>query len=170
MLSGCASLFKIDADDSNTPKYSIPKKIDQEFDISGRFTVNSARVHKYGNFNWVKMIDHETIEFNTPLGQTVAKIDIIGANATLTTKDHVYTSDDLDQLMQEKLGFVLPIKYLHYWVQGVKLPDVAVTQNLANGFVQMGWKVEYLQWQDNNHPQIIRLTHDDLVVKLLINW
>lgn len=169
-LSGCASLFGATPKNSEVPLYTRPVKVDNDFDISGRFSIKSDNTNKYGNFSWLKLSNTEDLEFNTPLGQTVAKITITNGVATLVADNRTYTSSDLDSMMQEKLGFVLPLSYLHYWVQGVALPDIADTKALPSGFSQLGWNVEYLKWKDVNHPQIIQLTHENLVIKLLIDW
>ena len=73
-------------------------------------------------------------------------------------------------MMQRELGFVLPMAYLHYWIQGVQLPGLPIDEELTDGFVQLGWDVEYLQWLDPTHPEIVECTKDDLVIKLLIQW
>lgn len=166
---GCASFYDATPDKPVTT-YTKPTTIDQSFDISGRFIIKQPEKNSYGNFTWNKAAESEVLNFNTPLGQTVAQITIESGVATLTAQGKTYTGDNLDAMMQEKLGFVLPMNYLHYWIQGVGLPNVPVTKQLVDGFVQLGWNVEYLQWSDSNHPQIVQCSKDDLVIKLLIEW
>ena len=168
-VGSCASFYDVKP---VTPPvvYNKPTLIDQNFDITGRFFIKQPEKNSYGNFAWHKLNESEELNFNTPLGQTVAQIIIESGVATLTAKEETYTGDNLDQMMQEKMGFVLPMNYLHYWIQGVSLPNAPVTAELANGFVQLGWNVEYLQWLDKNHPQIVQCTKGDLVIKLFIEW
>lgn len=168
MLSACASFFNT-PEPNIPPVYTRPIKINNDFDISGRFSIKSATNHRYGNFTWLKMNNVEELNFNTPLGQTVAKITINNGITTLRAEDRTYTGSDLDSMMYDKLGFTLPLAYLHYWVQGVALPNTPDTKPLSDGFTQLGWNVEYLKWQDANHPQIIQLTREDLVIKLLLD-
>lgn len=168
-LFGCASFYDIEVDSASA--YQKPIVIDANYAISGRFSINSAQKHDYGNFVWTKTINREELDFNTPLGQTVAQIVIESGVPILTTKDRVYVGNDLDKMLYDHLGFVLPpIKYLHYWIQGVPFPSTDVLKQLPDGFTQMGWNVEYLKWQDRNHPHILKCSNKDLVVKLLINW
>lgn len=169
LLNGCASFYDVAPDKAPTA-YSRPSIIDTDFNISGRFIIKQPEKNDYGNFTWSKSGESEELDFNTPIGQTVATIKIESNVATLTTKDKSYTGNDLDEMMQKQLGFILPMNYLHYWIQGVSLPDVQVTQNISDGFIQLGWKVEYLEWKDQNHPQIIQCSKDNLVIKLLIEW
>lgn len=168
ILSGCASLFGI----ADTPPaiYHKPMYVDESYSIDGRFSINSNHSHEYGNFTWIKKSNNEEMNFNTPLGQTVAKIVIESGIVTLSTKDHTYVGNDVDDMLYDNIGFDLPVNYLHYWVQGLPLPNEAITKYLSDGFEQSGWKVEYLEWSNPNHPHLLKCTNQDLVVKLLINW
>lgn len=168
-LSGCASFYDVKPDQP-VQAYVKPKAIDQNFDISGRFNVKQPDQSSYGNFSWVKQGDNEVLSFKTPLGQTVAQITIESGIPTLTKDGETYTGDDFDDVMDENLGFTMPMNYLHFWIQGVPVPNEPVTKQLHDGFVQLGWNVEYLQWKDSNHPQIIQCTKNNLVLKLLIEW
>jgi outer membrane lipoprotein LolB len=168
-LSGCASLFGI-ADANKLPVYHKPMYIKESYAINGRFSINSNTTHKYGNFTWVKTSTNEEINFNTPLGQTVAKITIESGIVTLTTKEHTYVGNDVDDMLYDNIGFDLPVNYLHYWVEGLPLPNTEVARYFTDGFEQASWKVEYLDWSTNNEPHLLKCTNKDLVVKLLINW
>ena len=169
MLVGCASFYDA-TPDKPVSTYTKPISIESEFDISGRFIIKQPNKNDYGNFTWVRSGESEELDFNSPIGQTVAKIIIESGNATLYAKNESYAGESLNVMMEKRLGFVLPMNYLHYWIQGVPLPNVPTTQELTTGFVQLGWNVEYLEWMDSTHPQIIQCTKDDLVIKLLIVW
>ncbi len=168
-ISGCASFYDV-SNDKAPVTYTKPQVIDTDFDISGRFFIRQPNKNSYGNFTWHKLGESEELNFNTPLGQTVAQIKIESAIATLTTKDNTYSGDSLDEMMEEQLGFILPMTYLHFWIQGVSLPNAPITKQLDTGFEQLGWSVEYLQWQDKNHPQIIQCSKNDISIKLFIEW
>lgn len=169
LVSGCAS-FWVGRDVTATPPYHKPMYLEESYSISGRFSINSKHAHEYGNYTWVKQLNFEEMNFNTPLGQTVAKIRVESGIVTLTTKNQTYVGNDVDDMLYDNIGFDLPVSYLHYWVQGLPLPNQPITQYLPDGFEQMGWNVEYLEWTDPNHPHLIKCTNMDLVIKLLIDW
>ncbi|HLX53142.1 MAG TPA: lipoprotein insertase outer membrane protein LolB [Aquella sp.] len=150
--------------------YIKPTAIDQNFDISGRFSIKTSQKNDYGNFTWTKQNESENMELRSPIGSVAAKITIESKIVTLETKDKTYTGDDLDKLLQDNLGFTLPMQSLHYWIQGVALPNTPIDSKLDDGFIQLGWKVEYLDWQDPNHPKILQCSKGDLTIKLLIEW
>lgn len=169
LLTSCALFYN--SPDIVPPTYVKPIAIESGFNISGRFIIKTASKNNSGNFTWDKDAESEDLAFRTPLGQTVAKIMINESGvATLFTQDDSYTGDDLTDEMQDEFGFVLPLDSLHYWVQGVSIPNVVVTKTLNDGFVQSGWNVEYLEWTDPTHPHILRCTNGEFEIKLLVDW
>jgi outer membrane lipoprotein LolB len=150
--------------------YIKPARIDQNFDISGRFSIKTSKDNNYGNFTWARQHESESLELRSPIGSVVAKITIEDKLATLETKDKKYSGSNLDKLLKDNLGFILPMRSLHYWIQGVALPNVPLDNQLDDGFTQLGWKVEYLEWSDPNHPKILQCSKGDLVIKLLLEW
>ncbi|MBY0379560.1 MAG: lipoprotein insertase outer membrane protein LolB [Burkholderiales bacterium] len=168
ILSGCSTFYNIA--DTRHNNYTQPIHIDRTFDISGRFFIKSKNNNQYGNFAWYKDESQENLAFNTPLGQTIAKITINKDEATLFTQRESYTGSNLDILMMKNLGFSIPVPYLHYWVQGVALPNITINATTQYGFSQVGWQVEYLEWYDNNHPKVIKISKNNTIIKLLIQW
>ncbi len=168
-LVGCASFYDKQVDQPSA--YVVPQKVDAVFAIDGRFSIVNSSKNYYGNFTWDHDQTADKLSLNSPLGNSVAVISVESSMATLQTKDGVYSGRDLDALLEQNIGFTLPINYLHYWVQGIPLPNYPVDKNLTSGFEQLGWNVEYLQWQDINHPTIIQVSNNELRIKLLVsNW
>lgn len=168
-LNACASFYNIEASKPATV-YIRPTAVVTDFNISGRFSIKNKEKNYYGNLTWSRTGNNEALDFNSPIGQTFARIVIESNNVTLTTNKDTYTGDDLDNMMIEELGFTLPLNYLHYWIQGVEFPNELITETLNNGFIQLGWRVEYLEWQDKTHAKIIMCSKGDLIIKLLLEW
>lgn len=168
LLSGCASWYDVNV--AQPASYHQPLNLDESYNISGRFSIVTPQKDYYGNFNWQHESQNDVLDFMSPLGNTVAQIRVESNIASLNNGNQEYSGQNLDSMMQEQLGFTLPIAYLHYWIQGVPLPQYPVQDKLASGFSQLAWQVEYLQWQDQNHPQIVQVSKPDLRIKLVINW
>lgn len=169
LSTACASLYESNV--ATPAAYHKPELIDQNYTISGRFSIKTTAKNYYGNFTWLKESANEELDFMSPLGSTVAQIRIESAIVTLTdAQNKVYSGEDVAALMVQRLGFTIPLSYLHYWIQGIPLPNYPVQSQLKSGFSQLDWQVEYLSWQDHDHPQLIQLTKNDLRIKLLINW
>lgn len=169
LLQSCASMYNIKTTAASR-KYAAPTHIANDFDISGRFFIKSPTKKEYGNFTWFKTPTLEELAFTTPLGETVARFKLQNGVAIFTTDKNSYTGHDIDQLMQQNLGYVLPLEKMHYWIQGVAVPAIPVDHILEKGFSQFNWNIEYLEWADNNHPKIIQISNNTLDIKLLINW
>lgn len=168
LLTACANFYNPTVEKPAT--YVRPTVIDKDFDISGRFSIKTADKNNYGNFTWNKLGNSENLELRSPIGNTVAKIMVESGVATLETQDKTYRGDDLDDMLEDNLGFTLPMESLHYWIQGIALPNTPIESKLDDGFVQSGWKVEYLAWSDPNHPKIIQCSRSNLTIKLLLEW
>lgn len=167
-VSGCASWYDVKVD--QPASYHQPIAIDESYNISGRFSIVTPQKDYYGNFNWQHESQSDVLDFMSPLGNTVARITVESSVATLDNGSQKYSGSNLDQIMIEQLGFSLPINYLHYWIQGVPLPQYPVQNQLTSGFSQLSWQIEYLSWQDQNHPQVVQVSKPDLRIKLMMNW
>ena len=167
-LSGCASFY--DSKVEHPENYHQPVQIDDHYNISGRFFIKAREKNYYGNFTWQRESAHDVLDFMSPIGTTVARIEVESTIASLSTGGKTYTGNSLAQMMEQQLGFSLPLSYMHYWLQGIPLANYPVQNRLDSGFSQLNWKIEYLRWQDLNHPQIVQLSNADLRIKLFINW
>ena len=168
--SGCASWY--DAQVATPSTYHAPQRLDDSYSISGRFLIVTAESKDYyGNYSWQRESGNDLLAFVSPLGNTVAQITIESGMATLVNSDGKrYSVSDLSTRMQAQLGFTLPLNYLHYWIQGVPLPQYPVQNQLASGFSQLDWQIEYLSWQDSNHPHILALHNRQMRIKMVIDW
>lgn len=108
---------------------------------------------------------------SAPISKIVASAPLtkIIASEPLSTTESQDDSHygDLNKLLKDYLGFEIPLQYMHYWVQGVPLPQYHIDQQLTDGFMQQSWKVEYLQYK-NGKPTITKITRDKLMIKLLL--
>ncbi len=170
ILISCASFYDVNV--AKPQAYKQPDKFMEQFDLSGRFLIKNASKTYYGNFSWWRESGVEELDLNSPIGQTIAQIKIESGVAILTANGKAYTGDNLDVVMQQNLGFSLPLSYLYYWVQGFKLPDYPIENLLESGFTQLGWRVEYLSWDDKvtHLPQVIQCSQGDLSIKLVNKW
>ncbi|MDD3266432.1 MAG: lipoprotein insertase outer membrane protein LolB [Burkholderiales bacterium] len=167
-LTSCASYYDMPVE--NAANYHKPTSVDKNYDIGGRFSIITPKDNYYGNYSWQHDATSDHLSMFSPIGTVVANITVESEVATLETSDGVYKGKDLDALLIKQLGFTLPVNYLHYWVQGIPLPESPITNQLKSGFTQLGWDVEYLKWADDNHPYIMQISNSQMKVKLLINW
>jgi outer membrane lipoprotein LolB len=160
LLTGCATLTEPAA----TRQAMAPPAYHDAIDIGGRLSVryqqngNEQAVH--GNFTWVQSPAHTTITLLSPLGQTIALIDITPTSSTLTQSGQAPRSAaNVDALAADALGWPLPVSGLRNWLQGFTLdangrrsaaaPQAADGANVA---AEDGWRILYASWQQDAGP------------------
>jgi outer membrane lipoprotein LolB len=157
-LAGCASVKPQGPSTSNAAT-AVTAQTARAY--HGRFAVqyvdqNGQQRNAYGNFDWQEHGDTVTVQLRNPLGQTMAIVTSSPATATLELPNRQpMTADNVSTLMQNALGFTLPVEGLRYWLQ----PSVAPTskaktesdpqqQSHLKQIQQDGWTIDYLAYAD----------------------
>lgn len=128
-------------------------------DIEGRFTTlyeqNGKPQSVSGSFTWSQTPQQTNVVLLSPLGQTVATIEVGPQGATLTQAERPpKRAADIDSLMQDTIGWPLPVSNLRDWMQGRVTEQggnhlVATPQTTKTIATADGWRLQYLSWQDN---------------------
>ncbi|WP_174903319.1 lipoprotein insertase outer membrane protein LolB [Burkholderia pseudomultivorans] len=127
----------------------------------GRFAVQyNDRLGKpqnvYGNFDWQEHGDDVSLELRSPLGQTLAIVKSTPQVATLELPNRQpQYATDVGELMQNTLGFSLPLAGLRYWLLPTPAPatPAETVRDPADGtrvkqIRQDGWTIDYLAYAD----------------------
>ena len=138
----------------------LPHTYHDHIDISGRFSAQFERYGKpeswSGSFTWSQTPEKTTVALLSPLGQTLATIVSDEQMATLIQSGQAPRSAaDVDALVQNTLGWPLPISHLRDWLQaytinaqGQRVPETpASTAAIATAD---GWYLNFVSWQDDN--------------------
>lgn len=125
--------------------------------LSLRYQQNQEERSVHGSFVWTQTADQTHLRLLSPLGQTIALIDIKPGLAVLTQSGQPPRSaGDADQLMAQTLGWPLPIAGMRDWLQGFATDaggKAFAAQAPANGddavavTTRDGWRIQYLNWQ-----------------------
>jgi outer membrane lipoprotein LolB len=127
---------------------------------TGRFSVQysdqlgNAR-NVYGNFDWQEDGDDVSLELRSPLGQTLAVVKSSPREASLELPNRQpQYATDVGELMQNTLGFALPLNGLRYWLQPTPAPATPATtvRDPGNARItqirQDGWTIDYVAYAD----------------------
>jgi outer membrane lipoprotein LolB len=157
-LTGCASVKPREPSTSNATT-SVTAQTSRAY--HGRFAVqyvdqNGQQRNAYGNFDWQEAGDTVTLQLRNPLGQTLAIVTSSPASASLELPNRQpLTADNVSTLMQNALGFALPVEGLRYWLQPSAAPSSrAKTEqdpqdpSHLKEIVQDGWTIDYLAYAD----------------------
>jgi outer membrane lipoprotein LolB len=154
-LAGCASL---NPPIPTTGHVQTARAFHAAIDLGGRLSVryrNGDREEAlHGNFNWSQTPAHTTVTLLSPLGQTMAVINVTPEGATLAQSGQpLRGAADVDDLTADTLGWPLPVAGLRDWLQGFAL-DAAGQRFVATPATSEvttadGWRLRYPGWDND---------------------
>ena len=182
-LAGCATVKPQGPSTSNAAT-SVTAQTSRAY--QGRFAIqyndqNGQQRNAYGNFSWQETGDTVTLQLRNPLGQTLAVVTSSPASATLELPNRQpLTADNVSTLMQNALGFALPVEGLRYWLQPSPAPTSrAKTEkdpdqpSRLKQITQDGWTIDYLAYADAPATGVKRLnlsrSEPPLDIKLVLD-
>ena len=126
----------------------------RRWQLAGKMGIKTSKFAESASVNWRQCGDLFDVRLSSPLGQTVARIDGRGQQLTvwMDGREPVVTAEP-EQLLQDQLGWSVPIRALRYWVRGEAAPGTkAETTGPAgqpDALAQLGWQVRYPAWHQN---------------------
>lgn len=172
LLSGCTLLPP-----SPAPALRPAQPETASFALNGRIAVRHNGTRHSAGLRWTHQARSDEILLLAPLGQTAARVYRDASGAVLDDGDRHYQAGDAESLMQQVLGWHLPLNGLHYWV--LALPQAGTPAQIerdAEGRVavlrQDGWEVSYQRYAGegaDSLPARLQLSRDNLQVQLLID-
>jgi|GEM_PF-107574 len=174
MLLGCAAIAPPRSGMPAAAQAQTHRTYHPSIDLGGRLSVryqqNGKEEAVHGNFTWTQTPDRTLVTLLSPLGQTMAKIEIMPDRSILMQPGQpVRSAADVDALTAETLGWPLPISGLREWLQGFATGTdglrfaASPINGKADTVTSEGWKLHYVSWQDDaqtpadNHPRRIDL-------------
>ena len=180
LLGACSTAPSMKAASPSAPYY-------EAINLSGRLSVSYQQQGKaqslQGKFTWDQTATTTHISLFTPLGQTIVQIVIEPDRALLQqTGEALRIANDVSALTTDTLGWPLPVAGLKEWLQGFYSNALGkqqvVIRDAQSGFINNGWEIHYVQWQDDvsgySIPKRIDLKHvsqrhGDIHLKIVID-
>lgn len=149
LLSGCLSTTTFSPVNQWDGRFSLIAQSDQHKENqTGRFTLQLA---PQGDL---------VLDLKTALGNTLARIEYASEEVRLQAvgmKEVI--GKNPEQLMNELLGFYVPLDGLAFWIDGALLPDAPAQTQPATApydtIDQLGWNITYRQFDDSGLPRRI---------------
>ena len=123
----------------------------------------------YANFDWTYQNAVQTIDVNTPLGNTVGQLcqDSEGVLA-VDSKGKVYQAETAEELSRQLLGFALPVQYLHIWADGRRVAN-APYKILPDGRLeQFDWTISRTL-NSSGQPKTLQLENAKFNIRLVFD-
>ena len=148
--------------------------------ISGKVGIRAPKDSGSGTLFWLQRQDYYDIRLSGPLGRGAARLTGRPGSMVLEVANQGrYEAADPEGLLQQQLGWKLPVSHLVWWVRGLPAPDSKSRLTLDGdsrlaSLEQDNWQVEYLSYTQQNGywlPERIKLHGQDLDVTLVIkDW
>lgn len=148
-LAGCASLPPPAVDAELNRKHLARTAQISAFTAAGRMAVQTEQRGFSGSLRWQHGADGDRLALFSPLGSQVAQIVAGRDGITLTTSDQkTYSAADAESLLQQTMGWSLPLAGLSHWVLGrpVQGHFEAAQWDAEGRFTRLrqnGWDIEY---------------------------
>ncbi|MBC9249607.1 lipoprotein localization factor LolB [Pseudomonas alcaligenes] len=148
--------------------------------ISGKVGIRAPKDSGSGTLFWLQRQDYYDIRLSGPLGRGAARLTGREGKILLEVANQGrYEAESPEALLEEKLGWRLPVSHLQWWVRGLPAPGSRSTVTLDGNsqlarLRQDNWDVEYLSYVEQNGyslPERIKLHGENLDVTLVIkDW
>jgi outer membrane lipoprotein LolB len=176
LLSGCAHQTLAPVI-HGTQAYQQQLSQLHEWQLEGKIGVHHADKVDSAALQWKQDDDHFDIFLTGPLGAGATRLTGTPESLVMLDNDGEHsTTSNLQQLIQQRLGWTFPVEQLPQWILGATdnpRAEFNPDHTLA-GFEQDGWDIRYLSYQTTGEfllPEKIVLTQDDLRVTLVIkSW
>jgi outer membrane lipoprotein LolB len=179
-LAGCASLTQPPTPIDPEAQARHLRNLEQigAFSLSGRMAVQTEKRGFSGSLRWKHTEEGDHFALYSPLGAQVADIKSNGDGVTLTTNDRkIYQADNAETLLQQTMGWSLPLTGLSDWIIGRPTSSAYEViardaQGRLSRLKQDGWDIEYSAYQTvdgTDLPSKVLLRSPQLDLKLLVD-
>ena len=145
--------------------------------LSGSVSIQHQNKTDLASITWNQTSNHYDIVLSGPL--SLGRVEIIGRPGLVTlvsTRQKSASASSPEMLMQQQLGWQIPISSLYYWVRGLPTPGIPSNTkfdryNHIIKLAQQGWYIEYLDFTQTHQvdlPRTISLRNPQLQVRLII--
>lgn len=152
-----------------------------QWQAEGKIAFSLGDENQTATFRWTNTGDNYAIHLYGPFGQGATWLRRTSKGVTLESAETGYhQAESAEALMQQTLGWQVPIANLQHWIKGVpaRTPKPQKLTTNAAGYLevlqQQGWHVEYTQYQNVagwHLPRKLRAERDGIRIVLVIkNW
>jgi outer membrane lipoprotein LolB len=155
-----------------------PADLPDRWQAQGRLAVRAGDEAWHGTFAWQQEADRTRITLAGPLGQGSVSLREDAAGALLETGEgETVQGTDTEALLEQRLGWTLPVRGLRYWITGRADPGRPATWRRdpppgAIALEQDGWTIacdRFTAVDGGRVPQRVVLERTDLRVRLVVD-
>lgn len=151
----------------------------EDWSFSGRLAVKDKIEDSWSaSLRWQQSGGSYDIRLSGAFGQGAARLFGHQGYAVIETADHAaLTASSAELLMEEQLGWSVPVQGLKYWLVGLPEPSLITRHVLDESgrlseLDQAGWQIRYSSYQRVNGvelPRLLELENTRLRARLVID-
>ncbi|MEM7542057.1 MAG: lipoprotein insertase outer membrane protein LolB [Pseudomonadota bacterium] len=173
-LAACAD-FKTQKGTAPTPRAALESI--SHWGLSGKLGVRHEAEGFSATLEWQQNSDAYQIDLAGPFRAGGVKLRGDRSGVELATQTQTLFASNPVQLMQQELGWALPVDGAGYWVRGLARPGAPVSESerdatgMLTAMHQDGWHIEILGWvthQGYELPSRLKFSNGETVVKLVV--
>lgn len=148
--------------------------------LKGRLAVNDGKDGGSGHLNWQKQGQSNYLKFHGALGRGAWQLIADEQGAVLEwANGESYRAASASDLLEEQLGWTIPVPALLWWVRGLAAPGAWSFRQLdeqgnLEQLNQLGWKIEYGRYTEAGSvlmPRSLTARRQSYTVKFAIqDW
>ena len=148
----------------------------RSWNIRGAFSIIRNQKALLANYQWQQNGRYFTINIAGALNIAASVIQGRPGSVTLRqSATKVFHARSAEILMQQQLGWYVPVSYLQYWIRGIAAPGKYQARFDRYGHLlwlrQLGWTITFSKFQTIRGidlPKMLRLNRKNLKVKLVV--
>lgn len=146
--------------------------------LLGKISLDDGEQGGSGKLRWDVKPGHSELNFHGAMGRGAWQLQAGPQGARLKMADGTEQSAaNVNELIQDNVGWPVPLDALHWWVRGLAAPGSAENEEIGSdgllvSLLQFGWNVSFTRYDSVEGVELpVRLTatQNDYRVKLAIS-
>jgi len=127
-----------------------------DWSLVGRISIDDGEEGGSGRLQWVVKADRGSIDFHAAMGRGAWHLESGPEGAVLRLADgSEHTAAAVDTLVEQQLGWPIPVTALQWWVRGLSAPGLVDEQLIdADGLLthleQFGWQIDFKRYSSES--------------------
>ena len=180
LLNGCTAVTVMEPGAPGQRAYqerAVQLGAIDQWGLAGKLSLDDGDDGGSGRLSWDTSPVGYDLDFRGAMGRGAWQLQVREHNATLRNADgSVQTAPDVTVLMQERIGWSVPVEALVWWVRGLEAPGPSGLGRLDSegrllSLQQLGWRVEFTRYRSIDGvalPVRLEAQRDNYRVKLAV--
>ncbi|WP_458524945.1 lipoprotein insertase outer membrane protein LolB [Onishia taeanensis] len=180
LLAGCASRPPVSTGTAERgPWQEQAPRVEAltDWTLAGKVGLRTAEESTSANLDWRQTPNYYRLLISGPFGAGRSTLEGTAQEVSLTTGEGRVSADSAEALLEQQLGWSLPVSSLDHWVRGLPAPGSAYERETdAQGYptrlTQAGWTIDYRGWMPAGGlwlPRRLDMQRPGIEATLLIN-